>query len=74
MRLTKRVRDGLLEMTVIASTVLEHGGEGWALECTAGPDFTPCQRRDCEICSDYKNLELAVAWLRQFLARKERQR
>lgn len=69
-RLTKRVRDGLHGAAAIAETVLEHGGEGFGLECVDGPDHGPCNKKTCEICTDFANIRLACEYIRQ-LANKE---
>ncbi len=64
---TKRIRSGLLELASIGDTILQAGGEGWALECKQGPDFGPCNKADCETCQSRIDLENAVAWLTDFL-------
>lgn len=74
MRLNKKVREGLYEMLSIADTILQQGGEGWALECSKGEGMEPCNQKGCPECDSRKELELAVSWLSQFLSGKKEKR
>jgi len=73
-RLTKQVREGLYGMLGIADTILEAGGEGWAMECRKGEDHGPCDKPSCEECQTRQELEAAISWLSYFLAKKKQKR
>jgi hypothetical protein len=72
-RLTNQIKDGLAGMCGIVETILEAGGEGWAMECATGtPEDRPCG--GCEECRNYQEADAACRWLRAFLATKENHR
>jgi hypothetical protein len=74
-RLTDRILDALNSVASHTETILEHGGEGWALECVAGPDGEPCGKlKTCETCRNFKDCEDAAAWLRGFVWRQQQRR